>query len=285
MTRMLTVLGAVLAAIAAEATPAFAVPPSANGTVQEVSASVQVTGDGSTASATATCPPGTKAAGGGFDAPPTAQAVGIVYESVKVHERDWRASVQLLDPGSPETVTLTTYAYCRDHFPATHTSEQTVPTDGQVQLGPTASATCPHGEAALAGGFSMPPPLVSSFVTDLFFDSVRDGISGWDGRVVTGPAGPSYITSQAYCSAARDVPVEADGTTQSGEVDGVSSTATANCPPGLVPADGGFTQPASGLMSFFFVTSSRRVGGSWQVTGRHSGSVPQVPLQAAAYCA
>ena len=285
MTRILTVLGAGLAAMAVAATPAFAVPPAGNGPVQEASASAQVSGDGSTASATATCPPGSKVAGGGFDVPSSNEAIGIVYESVKVQEHAWRASVQLLDPGTPDTLTLTTYAYCRVHFPATHTSERTVPTDGQVQLGPTASATCPHGESALAGGFEMPPPLVSPFVTDLFFDSLRDGVSSWDGRVVTGPAGPSSITSQAYCSPGRDVPAEADGTAQSTDRDGVSSTATASCPAGLTPADGGFAQPESTLMSFFFVTSSRRVGDTWQVTGLHSGSLPEVPLRAAGYCA
>jgi hypothetical protein len=284
MTRMLTALGAVLAIMAVAATPASAVAP-ASTDLQEAGATTQVSGNESTGSATATCPPGTKAAGGGFDVPSSDQAIGIVYESVKVEQHAWRASAQLLDPGAAETLTLTTYVYCRAHYPATHTTSTTVPTSGQVQLGPTASASCPRNEVALAGGFSMPPPLVTPTVTELFFDSLRDGISSWDGRVVTGPAGPSNVTSEAYCTARADVPAEVDAVSDPNSFEGVSSTATAECPAGLTPATGGFAQPASNLLSFFFVYSSRRIGDSWQITGLHSGTDPGVPLQAAAYCA
>jgi hypothetical protein len=282
MTRMLAALGAALAIMAAAASSTVAATPAA---IQEASATAQASGDGSTATATATCPGGTKAAGGGFDVPSTNRAIGIVYESVKVHQHAWSASAQVFGPTGSGELTLTTYVYCRAHYPATHVSSQTVPTDGQVQLGPTASATCPRDEVAMAGGFHMPPPLVAPTVTDLFFDSLRDGVSSWDGRVVTGPAGPSTITSEAYCTARQDVPVEADGVSDPNGVDGLSSTAVAACPAGLTPAAGGFAQPASDLASFFFVTGSRRVGDSWQVTGLHSGFDPAVPLQAAGYCA
>lgn len=283
MTRMLAALGVVLAMTVAAASAAAHSPLPAG--VQEASATATASGDGSTASATATCPPGTKAAGGGFDVPSSKAAVGLVYESVKVDQRSWRASVQVFDPGNADTLTLTTYAYCRDHSPATHVSSQTVPTDGQLQLGPTASATCPHGEAAMAGGFHMPPPLVTPTVTELFFDSLRDGTSSWDGRVVTGPAGPSTISSEAYCTARQDLPVEVDGMSGPNGVNGTSSTATATCPAGLTPAAGGFAQPDSDLTSFFFVYSSRLVGDGWQVSALHSGFDPAVPLQAAGYCA
>jgi hypothetical protein len=281
MTRMLAAIVAVLAIMAAAATSAVAKTDA----VVEAVATAQVSGNESTGSATATCPPGTKAAGGGFDAPSSGQIIGIVYESVKVHQHAWRASVQLLDLTGAGSLTLTTYVYCRAHFPATHATSTTVPTTGEVQLGPTASAACPHSEVALAGGFEMPPPLVTPTVTDLFFDSLRDGVSSWDGRVVTGPAGPSSITSEAYCSARQDVPVEVVGLSDPNGLDSVSSTATAACPAGLTPAAGGFTQPASNLASFFFVYSSRRVSDGWQVTGLHSGTEPAVPLGAAGYCA
>jgi hypothetical protein len=54
-----------------------------------------------------------KRAGGRFDAPSSGDLVGLVYESVKVEQRAWRASVQLLDPGDPSALDLTTYVYCR----------------------------------------------------------------------------------------------------------------------------------------------------------------------------
>jgi hypothetical protein len=294
MTRMLTAICAVLVLSAALVQAASAKtsghggpqphPPSPKDAVQEATATAQAAGDGSTASATATCPPGTKAAGGGFDAPSSNDAVGLVYESVKVHQDAWRASVQLLDPGDPTTVTLTTYAYCRAHFPATKSTARSVPTTGEVQMGPTASATCPHSEVALAGGFHMPAPLISPTVTGLFFDSLRSGASGWDARVVTGPAGPSSVTSEAYCSKAAGVPAEAVGESAPNGLDSVDSTAAASCPAGLSPAAGGFAQPGSAIVSFFFVHSSRRIGDSWQVQGLHSGGDPAVALRAAAYC-
>jgi len=296
MTRILTAILAVLALSAAlvQAAPAKPLPqsgpkprggPHPSAAPLEASAAADVSGDGSTASVTATCPAGTKAAGGGFDVPSSGDAAGLVYESVKVHQHAWRASVQLLDPGDPSTLTLTTYAYCRAHFPATKSTTRTVKTSGEVQIGPTASARCPHGQFAIAGGFQMPPPLLSPTVTELFFDSARAGVSGWDARVVTGPAGPSSLTSEAYCSKAVRAPVEATASSTPNGLDSTISTAAAACPPGLSPAAGGFSQPDSAVVSFFFVTSSRRVGDSWQVQGLHSGGDPVVALDAAAYCA
>jgi hypothetical protein len=289
MTRMLTALGAVLVLSAAVVQAAPAKTPSGGGppdpgAVQEESATAQASGDGSTATATASCPPGTKVAGGGFDAPSSGDVIGLVYESVKVGHDAWRASVQLLDPSDPSTLTLTTYAYCRDHFPVMKTASTTVPTDGHLQIGPTASAGCPTGEVAMAGGFHMPPPLVSPTVSDLFFDSLRSGESGWDARVVTGPAGPSNVTSEAYCARHSGAPVEADGVSSPNGLDSTTSTATASCPAGLSPAAGGFAQPDSSVVSFFFVDSSRRAGDTWQGSGFHSGGAPAVALDAAGYC-
>jgi len=288
MTRMLTAIAAVLVATAAVAQTASAKPSPRGGppptAVQEGSASSQVSGDGSTTTATATCPGGTKAAGGGFDTPSSADVFGLVYESVRVSHHAWRSSVQLFDPGAPSQLTLTTFVYCRKHIPETRTSASTVPTDGQLAVGPTASARCPAGMVALAGGFRMPPPLVHPSVTALFFDSLRDGVSGWDARVVTGPAGPSSFTSEAYCTDRVTAPAEAYGASPPNESDLTRSTASASCPAGLSPAAGGFTQPDSDPSSFFFVDSSKRVGDSWQISGLHVGSEPPATLDAAAYC-
>jgi len=295
MTRMLTAVLAVLvlSAAAAHAASAKSAPlggpppheaPNSTGAVVEATATAQAIGDGSTATATATCPHGTRAAGGGFNAPSSPGAIPLVYESVKAGQHSWRASAQLLDPGNQSALNLTTYVYCRKHFPVTRTAAATVPTDGQVQIGPTASASCPRGEIATAGGFRMAAPLVSPTVTDLFFDSIRSGTSSWDARVVTGPAGPSAITSEAYCARNATALLESDGSSTPNAQDSVSSTATAACPTGTSPAAGGFAQPDSAVVSFFFVYESRRVGDGWQVSGLHSGADPGVALDSAAYC-
>ena len=287
MTRMLAALAAVLVLSVtvqvAAAKPGGKSGGAPSGDVQEVSASTTASGDGATATATATCPPGTKVSGGGFNAPPVGDAIPIVYESVKVGHRDWRASVQSLDVGDADPLTLTTYAYCQGHFHPTKTVSTTVPTTGQVHLGPTAEASCPRGRTASAGGFSMPAPLISPTVTALFFDSIRSGTSSWDSRVVTGPAGQSSLTSEAYCSP-REAPVEVTGSSGPNGVDSATSTVTASCPTGLSAEAGGFAQPDSMVVSFFFVYESRSVGDGWRVSGLHSGTDPAVSLRGAAYC-
>src|SRR5204862_3826441 len=167
MNRMLTALCAVVVLVAASVQPAFAEQdfpsqggPPAPGPVEESNASASATGNGSTATATATCPAGTKAAGGGFAAPSSGDSIALVYESVKVDKRAWRASAQLLNPSGSGSLNLTTYVYCRTHLPNTTTVSTTVPTSAQVQVGPTAEASCPSGQAAVGGGFDMPAPLI-----------------------------------------------------------------------------------------------------------------------------
>jgi hypothetical protein len=278
----------VVVGITAQTAPAKKVEPAQAPVSNEVAvatASATVTGDGGTATATATCPGGTKAAGGGFDAPSSADVFSLVYESVKVGKRAWRASVQLYDPNDPTTVTLTTYVYCRARFPNTKTSTETVPTSGELEVGPTASASCPNGGTALAGGFQMPSPLGQVGLTALFFDSLRSGVSGWDARVVTGTGDPSALTSEVYCASGREPPVEFKAQSAPIGVSLQTGTATAQCPRGLIPAAGGFAQPESTVESFFFVYSSRQVGDSWEVSGLHAGDAAAVALTAAAYCA
>ncbi|MFL5906575.1 MAG: hypothetical protein ACJ75Z_03125 [Solirubrobacterales bacterium] len=294
MTRMLTACVAVGLLVAATASTAPAKPlvggawshgaGKADGAVPLASPPVSATGNGSTATATATCPTGTKAVGGGFNAPASGDAVALVYESVKVRQRTWRSSMQLLDRGDPDTGTLTTYVYCDQQVPATHTVAVTLPTTGQVHVGPTAKASCPPGQVTMAGGFRMPAPLIPPTVTSLFFDSLRSGTGAWDTRVVTGPAGPSSFTSEAYCGPRPKAPVEASGLSDPNAVDSSRSTAGADCPNDLSPAAGGFAQPDSSVISFFFVDQSMRVGDGWQVSAVHSGGEPAISLRAAVYC-
>jgi hypothetical protein len=253
--------------------------------IQERTATGSATGREAIATATATCPKGTKAAGGGFEAPSSIAVVGLVYESVKVGKRSWRASAQLLDLGAPSTLTLTTYVYCRAHFRHTDSGSSTVATDGKPHLGPTGSASCRRGAEAIAGGFTMPPPLQGSMVRSIYFDSLRHGDDAWDARVVTGPAGPSTFTTEVYCSKRIPAPVQASASSSPNANDFTISTASASCEEGLAPAVGGFSQPQSGLGSFFVVFESRRVGAAWQVSGLHTGNNPPVTLNSFAYCA
>jgi hypothetical protein len=256
----------------------------ATGPPLERTASATAIGSETTASATATCPPGTRATGGGFSAPSSVDAIALVYESVKVRQRAWRASVQLLDLGAPSSLTITSYVYCGVHYPHTTTSTSTVPTSGQTQVGPTASASCPSGQVAVAGGFRMPPPLSGPMVRSLYFDSLRSGPSGWNTRVVTGPAGVSTVTGEVYCARHGASPTEASGGSAPNSSDFTRSVASAACATPGSPLAGGFAQPDSNVNSFFFVDESRRVDNGWQVSGLHSGAAPAVRLNAFAYC-
>src|SRR5262245_17002477 len=182
MSRMLIALTAALVLVVGAAQVSSA--KSRRGTLDatEVSATATASGDGATATATAECPPGTKVAGGGFDAPYSLDVIPIVYESVMTGKRSWRSSVQLLDPGGSSSLTLTTYAYCRPGLPSVKNTTDTVATTGELAMGPVVQASCPSGEAAIAGGFQMPPPLNSGLVSALVFDNLASGGSGWTTR-------------------------------------------------------------------------------------------------------
>jgi hypothetical protein len=294
MTRILVALAAAIVLVGAVVQTSAAKPdvsvgaegsgPSLGAPV-EASATASASGGGSTVTAIASCPPGTKVAGGGFDAPYSNEVIGLVYESVKVRNRSWRASAQLLDPGQPSSLTLTAYAYCRSHLSSLKTETETAPTTGETQIGPTVSPSCSRGDAAVSGGFAIGPPLRDETVTALLLDSARAGLGGWDTQVITGPAGASVLTGEVHCSRRLDAPAEITGVSAPNASDFTPSTAAAECPLGLSAAAGGFAQPDSTLTSFFLVYESRRVGDGWQVSGLHSGNDPAVRLRASAYCA
>jgi len=251
----------------------------------ETSASATATGDGSTASATASCPPGTKVAGGGFYAPYSYQVIPIVYESVMAGKREWRSSVQLLDPSGASTLTLTTYAYCRPGLPSVKAATQSAQTTGELGLGPSLEASCPGDSAAIAGGFQMPPPLSSGLVSALLFDSAASSPNSWTSRYVTGTVGAVTVSSEVYCDKRDEAPTEVAVSSASNNSDFSSSSATADCPAGTNPVAGGFAQPDANLASFFLVYESRRDGDSWRVSGLHTGNDPAATLSSAAYCA
>jgi hypothetical protein len=285
MSRKLTTLTASLL-LAVAATPvATAQAGGPKASVTEVSATATATGFGATASATAVCPNNTKVVGGGFDAPYSVNVIPIVYESVMTGMRQWRASVQLLDPGGSSSLTLTTYAYCRSGLPNVKSSTASSPTTGEMGLGPTLAASCPDGQGAIAGGFQMPPPLGGEgVVSALLFEALPSGGGGWDSNYVTGPGGITTVSSVAYCLHRDFAPTQLAATSSPNANDFASSSVAADCPAGTSPTAGGFGQPNSGFASFFLVYESRRVGDSWRVSGVHSGNDPGVPLVSTAYC-
>ena len=247
-------------------------------------ATTSATGPGAVASATATCRKGSRAIGGGFRGPSSSEVIGIPFESVKVGQRSWRASMQLLDIGSPSTLTLTVQVNCRAKAAKTRTVSATVPTTGVTGVGPAATASCQGDRRAVAGGFTMPPPLVGQIATSLVFDSRRSGARAWTTRVATGAAGPSTLTSHAYCAKrGQSLAERSSASAPNGEEFGLSS-ALASCDQPPVPFAGGFSQPGGNVNSFFVISESIGVGVGWQASGIHSGTVPAVTLSAHVYC-
>jgi hypothetical protein len=247
-------------------------------------ATASATGPGAIASATATCPRGSRAIGGGFRAPSSIAVIGVPFESVKVGQRSWRASMQLLDIGSPSTLALTVQVNCRAKAPSTRTASATVPTDGSSKVGPTATAACPGNRRVVAGGFTMPPPLINLMATSLVFDSHRAGARAWTTRVATGAAAPSTITTEAYCTTRRESFDERSSVSAPNAEEFGLSSALASCNQPPVPFAGGFSQPASDIDSFLVISESISAAGGWQASGIHSGTDPAVTLSAHVYC-
>jgi hypothetical protein len=275
-----------------------------------VTATATATGTGGASniiSATATCPSGTKAVGGGFSLPPLAPgllAVGLGTASHKVGTTQWLSSAQIL--GSPSgSVVLTTNVYCRKGAPAT-TSVSTptaLPQVGGTSPVPvTASnATCPAKTVQMSGGFTV--DRIAGSGTTLPLSSSRLDPLTWQATGLSTEAGRT-LTSQVDCAkqpkakkgkkseAAKKKkqklksPVEVTGDTSS--AGGASVTAIATCPAGTVPVTGGFSQPGalqSTTAPFFYVlTASQAVGNTWQVTGFNETS-SQGTLRSHGYCA
>jgi hypothetical protein len=279
-TALLVLLAGALACAPAATAAGKAKPPKAS----TVTATAVATGPQAIASATATCPGGQRAIGGGFRAPSSIDVVGVVYESVKVGQRSWRASVQLLDIGDPSALTLTTQVNCRARAPRTRAAFTTIPTDGVTGIGPTATARCSPKANAISGGYSMPAPLIDNVATSLVMDSRRSGTGAWATRVATGAAGPSTVTTHVYCAERRKELLERSATGEPTNVDFGPSSSTATCETPRVPFAGGFAQPGSNVESFFVVTESRRVNEGWLVSALHSGRDPAVSLSSFAYC-
>jgi hypothetical protein len=169
----------------------------------QVKASKRIKGPLATAHVEAKCPPGTRATGGGFkQTPPSVTTLGVVFESRKIGQRSWRSSVQLLDKGSDTgRVKVTSFAYCRKGAPATieRSKSVTLPTANQIG---SATATCPGGKEAIAGGFETPLPGFSgnAATRNEVTGSSRKGKGGWKVQAVTGPFGAASHTAYVYCA-------------------------------------------------------------------------------------
>jgi hypothetical protein len=236
-------------------------------------------------SVTAKCKKGTKAISGGFDAELSTSVMEAPFmlplESRKKGGRGWESRAANAGGGSG---TLTSFAYCRDEKVKRRTDETTVGT-ADPQTG-TATAKCPNGTKAIAGGFDGPEV---SFTSDspfiIPFESRRSSKREW--RVSARNFGdfPGILTAQVICHEG-DALKGADVSTTAKD-DGFYDL-VATCKRGNRAVSGGFDSTLSpqGEGGPWVITSHRQGKRRWAVSFfvSYFDSVSPATFTAYAYC-
>jgi hypothetical protein len=263
----------------------LAVPASAAAGTKSKSATAA--GNFAIASATAKCPSGQRATGGGFTASLPSATAMLVYESRKVSQRSWRASGQILDPGASGAArTVTAFVYCSEGVQSTQAKSANVTKIGVGTQFVAADAKCSSGKVQ-AGGFLGPPPNTDGFGFNYTVaDSLRADKKTWRSRWRSFVSGVTF-TSYVYC-ADRKKPAARSGSTTSTTDNTFHTALSAECKRGTKPVAGGFSQPNAflglpddGLFTDFY--ESFKSGKRWRTSARHSGTV-STTLNSIAYC-
>jgi hypothetical protein len=254
-------------------------------------------------SATATCPAGTNAVGGGFSTPPLPPSPNNAFASFgshKVGSTQWTANGVGLGTGSPIPVTV--YAYCRKGAPVTTPVVTTISLPVFAGAATVANASCPVGQVLMSGGFSVTTD-ASNIALPL--SSNRTDPGTWQVTAATGFAGLT-MTSQADCASQPKVkksgksksaavakkkkkttlvpPTEVTGSVTN-TTNVTTGTATAPCPVKTFPVVGGFNagDVTSPTPSFNFISASQAVGSAINVSGYILNAQPAT-LKAYGYC-
>ncbi len=235
-------------------------------------------GNGSVATATATCPSKTKAVGGGFVLSPPGPGLGffgIVYESVKVGQKAWRASAQNFDGGAPDSLSITTQVICRKGAPSTTTATNTTPKPAVNQIGPTSLASCTGKASAQAPGFltglPVSGPAANLIITDSFLAAAKTANT----TLISSASATNSLTTNAYCANGKVKQVAGQGSTVSTSLSTVESTAT--CTGKNKMLSGGFQQEGASTTpaSYLVPLESQRTGAkTWRVRAVKIGSNP-----------
>jgi len=143
-----------------------------------------------------------------------------------------------------------------------HESRRSKPTSAQFDA---VSATCPKGEAAISGGYTVPK---FSSLTGFFQSSgsfIDDG--GWQASVsqVGDNLKDGFVTAFAYCSKLGKDVVTTGDTTSLGA--GEFTDLTASCKRNQEIVSGGWAFSASPGSSVSLLASVKQGNRSWRVTG------------------
>ncbi len=180
---------------------------------------------GQESSATATCPAGKQAVGGGFSSPLVSGSAVVVHSSFRSSPTSWTVEGQDANGSGA----ITAYAYCRNASAgpiADVTQSETLSSDGETR---TLTSTCPSGTQLIGGGFQ------SSVKPDaVVFPQVNlaTSRSTWTVTGVDNGGGPITLTAHAYCLAKTPAPVLVTGTGPASVSDTFASASaiTPGCP-------------------------------------------------------
>jgi hypothetical protein len=166
-----------------------------------------------TGTAIAPCPSGTGLVGGGFAGQPTpagSNPGAVVFES-HAAGNGWTASA-IEDNTAPGSVTAE--ADCRKHAPPLTQVSGVGQLPGSSPSGPgagTATAPCPTGFSAVAGGFAGFVNSAGHFVIASSSRRSPDGGS-WQVKGANLLAAPDTVTSYAYCAKAHVIEISSTAT-------------------------------------------------------------------------
>ncbi|HEX3562217.1 MAG TPA: hypothetical protein VHU24_05205 [Solirubrobacterales bacterium] len=171
--------------------------------VTATAAGPTATTPGASSTATATCPAGHQAVGGGFSAPFTPTGALVVTQSYRSSRDSWRVSAVVVSGAGAATA----YAYCR---------RMTVPVadvtaTGTLASGPGESklveADCGPKAVAISGGFQMTSGPVPAHLPipeqSIGGGPARGGtppVGHWDVVAQNSSTGAQTITAHVYCA-------------------------------------------------------------------------------------
>jgi hypothetical protein len=239
--------------------------------------------------ATATCPGGARAVGGGFSGSPGGIEPTVVTESRRSGRASWIASGLRASPLTTTPGSLTSTVRCRRGGPKITevAAAATLPAATGPGDHPRASVTasCSGKLRAISGGFSSEADPKQALAV-LAEDSHRVAKGrGWTFSASHNNPATRQLTAYAYCARAR-----VQKRTGSASLTGDLSTKSADtrpCGGGLAPISGGFLTSAATLAGggdTVFVLASLPQGGGWRATGLHSGAQSTGQLKSFAYC-
>jgi hypothetical protein len=280
-------IGVAVAALAVLAAPAGAAKKRPKEPkLTAVTATSSATGFPNVATATATCPAGTKAVAGGYTASvPQGSGVGShwlnVYESQRVGQNAWRAS-GVEDFADPATDALLVTAYCQKFGKVSVRSASTPLPDAGGQAA-TTQAACPAGKKLISGGFATRPE--DMFGGNIITRSSALSKAAWQVGTTT-LSGLQHGSTTAFAYCAKIAKLKLRSTTVAVPAGSPKvATFSPRCPKNTKARGGGFEAlPGSVPQTGMLLYDTHREGQTWSTAAIPGGPTVSGSLTAQVLC-